>query len=115
VTAPIQQQAPWWVERLLIPAVFLLLGSVIAFGASQLTAWMDRRRAKAGFLKAIRLELLGLEEQLKASLAEMRQTQSATVFHSRGSTSCGEMRNPTCKPDRCSDQDETSSSEFLTS
>ena len=72
MTVLLQQQAPWLVERVLIPAIFLLLGSVIAFVAGQLTAWMDRRRAKEGFLKAVRLELLGLEEQLKASLAEIQ-------------------------------------------
>lgn len=32
---------------------------------------MERRRAKRAFLQAIRLELLGLEEQLKASLNEV--------------------------------------------
>jgi hypothetical protein len=55
----------------LIPAVFLLLGSVITFVTGQLATLRDRRRAKAVFLKAIRLELLRLDEQLRASLAEV--------------------------------------------
>src|SRR5258707_8388674 len=50
-----------------------------------------------------------------SSSSESTSDAISKSVHSRGSTSCGEMRNPTCKPDRCSDQDETSSSEFLTS
>jgi len=65
------QPLPWWIERLLIPAVFLLLGSVITFMVGQFTTWWNRRKAKFTFLRAVRLELLGLREQLEASLTEV--------------------------------------------
>ena len=57
---------------MLIPVIFLVLGSAITFVTGRLTAFNERRKAKSGFLKAIRLELLGLKEQLKASLAEVQ-------------------------------------------
>jgi len=65
------QPLPWWADRLVIPVVFALVGASIAFGTSQVTGWLDRRRAKRAFLRAIRLELLSLQEQLQASLDEV--------------------------------------------
>ncbi len=65
------QPLPWWADRLVIPVIFALLGAGIGFGVGQITAWLERRRTKRTFLRAIRLELMGLQEQLEASLAEV--------------------------------------------
>lgn len=70
--APTLQTLPWWGDRLVIPAVFALLGAAITFATGQMTARRQRRRAKRAFLQAIRLELRGLEEQLQASLKELQ-------------------------------------------
>jgi hypothetical protein len=69
------QPLPWWVERLVIPVIFALVGAGIGFGAGQVTAWLERRRTKRTFLRAIRLELLGLREQLQASLDEVEASK----------------------------------------
>jgi hypothetical protein len=62
------QPLHWWAERLVIPVIFALVGAGIGFGVGQITAWLERRRTKRSFLRAIRLELMGLQEQLQASL-----------------------------------------------
>jgi hypothetical protein len=71
MTSFIAQPLPWWAERLVIPVVFALVGAGIGFGTGQITAWLERRRTKRSFLQAIRLELIGLREQLQASLDEV--------------------------------------------
>ena len=65
------QQLPWWADHLVIPIMFVLLGAGIGFGVGQLTGWLERRRTKRAFLRAIRLELQSLQEQLQATLDEL--------------------------------------------
>jgi hypothetical protein len=70
MTSVLAQALPWWADRLVIPAIFVLLGAGIGLGVGQIAAWLERRRTKRSFLRAIRLELMGLQEQLQASLDE---------------------------------------------
>jgi hypothetical protein len=67
---------PWWVDRLLIPIIFVLVGAGITFATAQIAGWRERHRAKRAFLQAIRLELRGLEEQLQASLKEIQDSKA---------------------------------------
>lgn len=61
----------WWEDRVIIPAIFLLLGAIVGFLSTRVSVWLDRRRAKRVFLEAVRLELAGLLDQFGASLAEV--------------------------------------------
>lgn len=61
----------WWEDRVIIPAIFLLLGAIVGFLSTRVSLWLDRRRAKLVFLEAIRLELAGLLDQFNASLTEV--------------------------------------------
>jgi hypothetical protein len=61
----------WWVEHILVPVVFVLIGAMVAFGAGQLTTLFDATRQTHNFLKGITAELEGLK-------ADLRQTK-ATV------------------------------------
>ena len=70
------QPLPWWVDRLLIPIIFVFVGAGITFATGQITGWRERRRARRAFLQAIRLELRGLEEQLQASLKEIQDSKA---------------------------------------
>ncbi|OLE83125.1 MAG: hypothetical protein AUG07_08890 [Acidobacteria bacterium 13_1_20CM_2_60_10] len=75
VSVPSQQPITWWEERVLIPAVFVLLGAGVGFTSTQVNSWLERRRTKLIFLRAVRLELLGLEQQLQASLDEVERSK----------------------------------------
>jgi len=66
---------PWWIDRILIPAAFTLLGAGIGLATSQISGWFERRRTKQAFLRGIRLELHGLQEQLQASLSEAESSK----------------------------------------
>ncbi len=68
-TMPVEQ-IPWWLDRLTL-AAFTLVGAGIGFAADRFKDWLDARAAKHAFLKAIRLELVALREQLEASLTEV--------------------------------------------
>jgi hypothetical protein len=75
LATPVAEPPPWWVDRLLIPVVFALVGAGIGFGVGQITNWLERHTAKRAFLRAIRLELLGLQDQLQASLNEVEASR----------------------------------------
>lgn len=62
---------PWWVERILLPSLFLFLGACIGFMGTWIRDTIEARRAKNAFLKAIRCELIGLQAQLSSSIAEV--------------------------------------------
>ncbi len=64
------EQIPWWLDRLTM-AAFTLVGAGIGFAAGRFKDWLDARAAKQAFLRAIRLELVALREQLEASLTEV--------------------------------------------
>ena len=68
-TMPVEQ-VPWWLDRLTLVA-FTLVGAGIGFAAGRFRDWLDARATKHAFLKAIRLELVALREQLEASLTEV--------------------------------------------
>jgi len=69
------QEIHWWAEHVFVPIVFTLVGAGIGFATSQLNDWLEARRAKQAFLRAIRIELLGLDQQLQESLEEIRGSE----------------------------------------
>jgi hypothetical protein len=50
-----------------------MFGATIGFLAGRFKDFLDARQVKKSFMKAIRLELASLKEQLSASLAEVNR------------------------------------------
>ena len=65
----------WWLERLFLPACFILLGALIAFASGWLLERLAERKAKQAFLKAIKAELNALNDQLQASFSEIMESR----------------------------------------
>ena len=77
-------QTPWWVTSVLVPALLIVLGAGIAFLAGRLKDWLDARKAKQAFLKAIALELTDLQEQLGGSLEQLESALSSFRTNTAG-------------------------------
>jgi hypothetical protein len=56
---------PWWAEHIVVPAVFVLIGAIVAFAAGQFTTLFDANRQTHNFLKGIAAELEGLKADLR--------------------------------------------------
>jgi hypothetical protein len=54
----------WWVDRILLPILFLLVGALIGFAGTWIRDRLEARDAKRAFLRAIRRELEALDRQL---------------------------------------------------
>lgn len=65
---------PWYADKLALPAFFILVGAAVGFLSGRVKDFLDAKKTKAAFLKAIGFELAALEEQLNASLQETRQS-----------------------------------------
>jgi hypothetical protein len=61
----------WWVERILLPSLFLFLGAFIGFVGTWVRDGIEARRAKKAFMRAIRRELIGLQSQVAGSIADV--------------------------------------------
>jgi hypothetical protein len=78
----IETETPFsWLREVLVPAIFVLIGSVLGFFATLLTdnrkAKRDdlkAKRAKESFLRAIGMELDALGNQLDSSLYEVKDS-----------------------------------------
>lgn len=55
----------WWLEHVAVPASFILLGAAIGFILGRINQRLDARRSKKNFLRAIAIELRGLQGHLK--------------------------------------------------
>ena len=70
-----------WLREVGIPAIFVTLGAVLGFLASYFLEKRKEKRedrqakqAKAAFLRAIKMELDALADQLDASMQEVRES-----------------------------------------
>src|SRR5580704_4685154 len=72
-----------WLREVLVPTIFILLGSVVGFFASQFRDSWKARRVKKSFMRAIGMELDALGDQLDASLHEVK---SSTARVANGGT-----------------------------
>ncbi len=59
--------SPWWVEKLVIPGFFILMGSIVGWVITELREKLQARRSKRAFLRAVGLELDALSAQLDSS------------------------------------------------
>jgi len=70
-------QIPWWLDHVGVPLIFLLVGASLGFAAGRLKDWLDARKVKKSFLKAIRVELLTLNEHLKGTLKDVAEVRDS--------------------------------------
>ena len=59
---------PWWIEKLLIPGFFILIGAIVGWVITELREKIQARRSKRAFLSAVGLELDALIAQLDSSV-----------------------------------------------
>jgi len=69
------QQVPWWVEHLAVPIVFVILGAALGFSFGRLKDWLDNRKRKNVFLRAIRVELLVIRRHLEGTLKDATEAR----------------------------------------
>ena len=55
----------WWLERVAVPASFILLGAAIGFILGRINQRLDAGKPKKSFLRAIAIEFCGLQGHLK--------------------------------------------------
>lgn len=67
------EQTLWLVEHVVVPAVFVFLGALLGFGAGQIKDYVDSRRIKKAFLKAIRIELTTLRAHLDGTMKDVTE------------------------------------------
>jgi hypothetical protein len=64
----------WWVEHFAAPASFIVLGALIGFFLGRINQRLDARKSKKNFLRAIALELRGLQGNLKQTKSTIDET-----------------------------------------
>ena len=60
-----------WLQGFVIPVLFTFFGAALGFVASQIRDELKAKRAKKSFLRAIRMELDALDDQLHATLGAL--------------------------------------------
>ena len=60
-----QNQTPWWVSNLAIPAFFTSLGAALGFFFGEIKEWLQSCRSKKAFLTAIAVEVAALKTALE--------------------------------------------------
>lgn len=64
------EQIPWGLDHIVIPAILLVVGTGLGFGAGRINDWLDARIVKRAFLRAIRVELSTLQKHLDGTLKD---------------------------------------------
>ena len=60
-----QTQPSWWVNGLVIPAFFTVLGAAVGFFFGQIKDWLQSRRNRNAFLQAVGTELRFIKTNLE--------------------------------------------------
>lgn len=63
-------QVPYWLDHVAVPIIFTFFGALLGFAFGRLRDWIEDRKTKTAFLKAIRIELSTIRENLKGSLKD---------------------------------------------
>ncbi|MGI0084101.1 MAG: hypothetical protein ACREBQ_03370 [Nitrososphaerales archaeon] len=69
-------QVSWWLDHFAVPILFTLFGAILGFAAGWLREWLEDRKARTAFLKAIRMEVQTLHEQVKGSLKDALENKA---------------------------------------
>lgn len=62
-----------WLQDFVVPAYYTFFGAVLGFAASQVKDFIDSRRYRKSFLKAIRVELTTLHQHLAGTLTDVTE------------------------------------------
>src|SRR5262245_13137321 len=65
-----QHEVQWWV-----PIIYTTFGAVLAFAFTRFQAWLDQQAARKSFLKAIRAELVMVNQHLQGTLKDASQNK----------------------------------------
>jgi hypothetical protein len=74
-TAP-PQRVPSWVEHFAVPILFVVFGAVLGFCFGRLKDWLDDRKRKKIFLRAVRVELSEVHRHLVGTLKDATDTRA---------------------------------------
>ncbi len=66
-------QVPWWLDRIVVPILFTFFGAMLGFIFGCLKDWLDQRKAKKVFLKAVRGELSAARGHLEGTLRDVTE------------------------------------------
>ena len=67
---------PWWLDHIAVPTFFTFIGAGLGFALGRLKDWLDDRKAKKIFLKAIRVELSVAREHLEGTLKNTTEVRN---------------------------------------
>jgi hypothetical protein len=73
-----------WLREVLVPAIFILIGSVLGFLAGQVSDDRKAMRAKKSFMRAIGMELDALGDQLDTSLYAVKESAAKVMLGGDG-------------------------------
>jgi hypothetical protein len=65
----------WWLDRIVVPISFTLIGALLGFASGRLKDWLDDRKAKKIFLRAVRVELSALRDHMDGTLKDATQAR----------------------------------------
>jgi len=65
----------WWVDRIVVPISFTLIGALLGFASGRLKDWLDDRKAKKIFLRAVRVEMSALRDHMDGTLKDATQAR----------------------------------------
>jgi len=73
-----------WLREVVVPVVFILFGSALGFVLSQINDDRKANRAKQSFLRAIRMEMDALSDQLDGSLHAVKVSKKTVAANGNG-------------------------------
>jgi hypothetical protein len=76
ITTASPQRVPWWVEHFAVPILFVVVGAALGFGFGRLKDWLDNRKRKKIFLRAVRVELSVARRHLEGTLTDATDTRA---------------------------------------
>jgi hypothetical protein len=60
----------WWIDHVGVPVLFTFFGASLGFGFGRLKDWLDDRKAREAFLRAIRVEMQTIRVHLQGTLKD---------------------------------------------
>lgn len=74
-----EEQISWLLDHVAVPAIFLFLGTALGVAAGQVKDYLDSRRVKQAFLRAIYVELSTLHTHLEGTLKDVIEVRDCLL------------------------------------